>query len=129
MCLADLIDHQTQAVLFEELDKQIQVLEVCPFCPEMERIVVWNNQTLTRFQKYGSLCCHPLRNQRLTVSYIGVPPFIVYSDPITGVDVEVIKILAHRFGFNITWKPETIAGKFNARRWTGMVENVSHWHF
>ena len=43
----------------------------------------------------------------LKVSFIGVKPYIVYSTrPVSGSDIDVLKILSKKFGFGFELRPE-----------------------
>ena len=40
-----------------------------------------------------------LRGRELTVSAVGMDPYIIYTNPITGCDVDVVDLLSKRFSF------------------------------
>lgn len=52
-------------------------------------------------------------------------PYIIYTDPLTGVDVEILKLLAEKFDFSYALKHETVAGvKLADGSWNGMMRAV-----
>ena len=58
-----------------------------------------------------------LRGRNVTVSVIGLPPFVVKSDDgaIVGVDVAIVALLADKMGFNVRYRHE--------KGWKIMEEN------
>ena len=95
---------------------------ICPEC--VPRIKYLRSMQSILRQKCD---CSPLEGKTLTVTYFGAAPYIVYGEPnITGVDVEIMRILGRKFNFQIKFVPESLPGKFDAltRTWNGNVGNV-----
>ena len=95
--------------------------------------------------RYPTPCPSALTEKRtLMVSYVGTPPFIVYEvtliterilsccnlnivqDPLTGVDVELVRILGRQMGFEPRFKPSNAHGvrQKGSGKWTGMMGEV-----
>ena len=65
----------------------------------------------------------------LTVSVIGVPPFLIYSNPLGGSDIDVLKIMAKKIGFSFKPKFERQWGvELNKEKvaWTGSIGSVRY---
>ena len=115
-------NHTNEAYVISET----QIVQVCPFCETKTRRLEFSPGFL------NASCggCAPLKGRNLTVTYFGAPPFIVYGAPVglTGVDVELMRILGDKFQANLKFVPETLPGKYDeeSRTWNGNVGNVNN---
>lgn len=75
-------------------------------------------------------CCDPLKGKRLRVAYNGVIPIIFrpesgnkFDQSVTGVDIDVMKIVADVLGFQVIFQLENFDVKIFGR-WTGKIAVV-----
>jgi hypothetical protein len=81
---------------------------------------------------FTTRCCSgksPLLGKSVTVSVMGIPPYITFNPEtkvLGGVDVELFKIIARKFFFRVTMRPEkTWFDKLDNGTLIGTVPSVS----
>jgi hypothetical protein len=81
---------------------------------------------------FTTRCCSgqsPLLGKSVTVSVMGIPPYITFNPEtkvLGGVDVELFKIIARKFLFRVTMRPEkTWFDKLDNGTLIGTVPSVS----
>ena len=78
--------------------------------------------------QFQSLHCPSVKpDEMLTVSIIGLPPFLIYGNPLAGADIDILNIMAENIGFRYKPKFEREWGVEISTEnvtWTGTMGSV-----